>query len=172
LHPCENCPQILSEVYERLLSYGYSDIAAHAEWEDDIMNEIYGSCWCDKLGTKIFRIDSARCENYGKKPHKSVARSCHRYSTKRSRYEKYQDKLKRLDSVCRGFPSPVRYKDEIFISSWGYVKNPKPYYKRCYRGKRSSYHKRYSNRKIRHYKGEIKSGYQCHKLYDFWWEMY
>ena len=50
------------------------------------------------------------------------------------------------------------------------------YYKRQYRsaGKRSAsnYHKKMSNRKIRRYKGEIPSGFWCHKLYDYWWKMY
>lgn len=57
------------------------------------------------------------------------------------------------------------------------VKNPKPYYKRRYRGygrhSCSNYHKRMSNRKIRHYRGELpRNGYICHRLYDFWWQMY
>ena len=54
-------------MYERLLAYGYKDISCDPEFEDDIINEIIVSCWCDKLGTKICYTNSAGCENYSKK---------------------------------------------------------------------------------------------------------
>ena len=48
----------------------------------------------------------------------------------------------------------------------------KEYYKRYYRGKRSKYLKRLSNKAVRRYKGDIsgKGGYK--KLFDYWWELY
>ena len=62
--------------------------------------------------------------------------------------------------------------DKVCIKKHKYIKNPKPYYKRVYRSKRSKYLKRQSNKKIRKYKGELHNGYQhIHKLYDFWWEL-
>ena len=68
-------------------------------------------------------------------------------------------------------PSPVRYTDEIWIKSVGYVENPKPYYQRLYRGKRSWYLKRQSNKVIRRYEGELHKGYQhIHKIFNFWWD--
>lgn len=91
---------------------------------------------------------------------------------KHERYLKHQNHLKYLyETVCGYYISPVRYTDEIWIKGVGYVKNPKPYYQRLYRGKRSKYLKQQSNRKIRRYKGELHKGYQhIHKIYDFWWE--
>lgn len=79
--------------------------------------------------------------------------------------------MKQLNNnVGHWYPSPVTYTDEIWIKGLGYVENPKPYYKRLYRGKRSKYLKKQSHRKIRRYKGELHNGWQCHKLYDFWWQ--
>lgn len=166
LHPCENCPQIQNEINERLSAYGDSDINNNPEWKECIMWQICESCWCDKFGSRIWHTDPSGCENY-----KSTATiAClnrQKTSTKRSRYKKHQNKLKHLNAVCQGSPSPVRYKNQILVKELGYVKNPKPHYKRCYRGKGALYHKRYSNRKIRHYKGIIQNGWWCHKLYDF-----
>lgn len=95
-----------------------------------------------------------------------------RRHNKRERYDKHRNKLKRLYKARHGYFVPVVYADEVWLKNAGYVKNPKPYYKRLYREKRSSYVKNQSNRKIRRYKGELHNGYHhIHKLYDFEWEM-
>ena len=61
--------------------------------------------------------------------------------------------------------------NEIWVKGVGYVENSKPYYQRLYRGKRSGYLKRQSNRVIRRYKGELHKGYQhIHKIFDFLWD--
>ena len=89
--------------------------------------------------------------------------------SKRRRYLKHQNKLKHLhEATCNSYPSPVMYTEEKWIRSAGYVKNPKPYYKRLYRGKRSKYLKQQSNKKIRRYKGDLHRGNMAHKLFDFW----
>lgn len=51
-------------------------------------------------------------------------------------------------------------------------RNGKEWYAHYYRGKRSKYLKKLSNKKIRKYKGEIngKGGYK--RLFDYWWELY
>lgn len=90
---------------------------------------------------------------------------------KRERDEKYKNHLKYLsESSGRKHLSPVIYTDEIFINGKGWVKNSKPFYKRWYRGQRSKYLKRQSNKAIRHYKGELHDGCMCHKIFDFWWQ--
>lgn len=95
-----------------------------------------------------------------------------RRHNKRERYDKHRNKLKRLYKARHGYFVPVVYTDEVWLKNAGYVKNPKPYYKKLYREKRSSYVKNQSNRKIRRYKGELHNGYHhIHKLYDFEWEM-
>lgn len=66
------------------------------------------------------------------------------------------------DNTSRFFPS-VYIKDKI---------NGDQYWKRVYRGKRSKYLKKISNRKLRRYHGEIggKCGYK--RIFDYWWELY
>jgi hypothetical protein len=46
------------------------------------------------------------------------------------------------------------------------------YPKRYYRGKRSAYLKKQSNKKIRQYKGGFEpKGNKFHRVFDFWWEL-
>jgi hypothetical protein len=91
---------------------------------------------------------------------------------KRERLEKERKHLKELESTNVRYPHPVKYVDEKFVRNVGYCQIPKPYYKRQYREKISSYIKRLANRKVRHYKGELHNGYQhIHKVYDFWWQI-
>ena len=91
---------------------------------------------------------------------------------KHERRIKHRNRLKRLYNTRHGYFVPVVYTDEVWIKGLGYVRNPKPYYKRLYRGNCNRYAKRQSNRKIRRYKGELHNGYRyIHKLYDYWWEV-
>ena len=46
------------------------------------------------------------------------------------------------------------------------------YYVRIYRGKVSPYCKKYTNRIIRKFKGEIKKGNSYRKLFDMWWTIH
>lgn len=100
-----------------------------------------------------------------------------RRKNKRERDQKYKNHLKQLAENTSGYPEPVIYTDEICIKGRGYIKNPKPYYKRQYRGRGrrsgTSLHKKLSNRKIRRYKGSLPvKDNAAHKLYDFWGELY
>lgn len=89
-------------------------------------------------------------------------------SWKRSlEHKRRMKKLSKTSSHLSG----AYYVDEIWIKGIGYVENPKPYYKRYYRGSRSAFLKKMSNRKIRRYNGEIRKGAAYHRLYDFWWEI-
>ena len=172
---CRNCP------------YGKEDFDRRMAWynkiveERGIPNDIYGYetyedavkdaeqfLWCDKVGGKVYCFghctdaysDITKYENHSKKKRRN----------KRERDLKYKNHLKYLAENTSGYPSPVMYTDEIWVKGYGYIKNPKPYYKRLYRGKRSKYLKRQSSKKIRRYKGELHNGWYCHRLYDFWWE--
>ena len=141
----------------------------------DAPDEFERYLWCDKVGGKTY-IMGRCCDAY--LVVQEHIRNKRKHRNKRARDHKYNDHLKLLYEVSRcRHPAPVIYTDEVFIKGQGYVNNPKPYYKRRYRGhgKNSSsrYHKKMSNRKIRRYKGELHNkGFSCHKLYDFWWEMY
>lgn len=125
--------------------------------------------FCDKTGGKVsifgycedVNSDIPRHENHSKK----------RKSNRIERNIKYKSHLKYLSEISN-YPKPAYYIEEIKVKRYHYIKNPKPYYKRVYRDKDSPYLKKISNRKIRRYKGEISNGWNCHRLFDFWWEMY
>ena len=150
--------------------------------EQGIPNDIYGYLepqdasdqfekflWCDKVGGKT--CWSGRCEDAYSNVVVHKNHSKKRKRNKRERYLKHQKHLKDLAENTSGYPSPAIYMDEIWVGH-DYIKNPKPYYKRVYRGKRSKYLKRASNKKIRQYKGGLQNGWNCHHLFDFWYEMY
>lgn len=149
--------------------YGYEDYVRLSENFTDLsQEEIYLLIWCDKIGGKVGYMgcceESSRIGNVVKTELNKKRRN------KRERYLKHQNNLKHLYKIAGGYyPAPVGYMDEIWINGHGYVQNTKPYYKRLYRGKRSKYFKRQSNRKIRRYKGDLHKGNMAHKLYDFWW---
>ena len=133
-----------------------------------------GGQYCDKVGgkpilygycTDAYSSEVLMSKNYSKKKKRN----------KRERDQKYKNHLKYLAENISSYPPLAIYIDEIWIYGQGYVKNPKPYYKRLYRGRgkgMSYYHKKMSNKKIRRYKGELpKKGNLAHRLYDFWWEL-
>lgn len=137
----------------------------------DAPDEFEQFLWCDKVGGKVYW--AGRCNDAHSDIPKQINRSKQKRKSKRERDQKYKNHLKFLTEYPSGYPSPAVCMDEIFIRGRGYVKNLKPYYKRYYRGQRSKYLKRVSNKTVRRYKGDIpKKGNWCHKLYDFWWEMY
>ena len=173
---CKNCP------------YGKEDFERNMVWynkiilEDGISNALCGylepqdaadqfekSLWCDKVGGKTCWV--GRCEDAYS--YIVVHKSCYKKKKrcKRERDLKYKNHVKFLAENTSGYPTPAIYIDKIYV---GYqcIDNPKPYYKRIYRGKRSKYLKRQSNKKIRRYKGGLQNGWNCHRLFDFWWEMY
>lgn len=132
-----------------------------------------GQC-CDKIGGKTVLYGYCT-DAYSSDVIKRINHSKQKRRNKRERNQKYKNHLKYLTENVSGYPSPVIYTDEVWISGQGYIQNPKPYYKRLYRGGgkgMSYYHKKMSNKKIRRYKGELpKKGNLSHRLYDFWWEL-
>lgn len=132
-----------------------------------------GGQYCDKVGGK--NLLYGYCEDAYIELTIDKNDSKQKRRNKRERDQKHKNHLKFLAENIQDYPSPVIYTDEVWIRGKGYVKNPKPYYKRCYRGRGkgvSHYHKKMSNKKIRKYKGELpKKGNFGHRLYDFWWEL-
>lgn len=174
---CRNCPYG-NEDFERRMSW-YNEIIS----EKGIPNDIYGYLqpqdapddfeqflWCDKVGGKVY------CFGHCEDAYSDIPKHVNRTKIKRKRRNKierdlkHKNHLKYIAENTSGYPSGAYYVDEIWIKGYGYVKNQKPYYKRLYRGRRSKYLKRLSNKKIRRYNGELHKGYHCHKLFDFWWE--
>lgn len=158
---CRDCPYGAEYLQKMMEHQSGKDV-------DDIERFI----WCDKVGGKIYQF--GYCGEHNDMILEDVKRnrSNKAKSNKHSRDIKYKNKLKRLYKDIDRYPPPVVYMDKVCIKKHKYIKNPKPYYKRVYRSKRSKYAKRQSNKKIRKYNGELHNGYQyIHKLYDFWWEL-
>lgn len=133
-----------------------------------------GGQWCDKVGGYNYRF--GYCSDIYDQETTLKNHSKQKRKNKRERDQKHKNHLKFLAENVSGYPSPAIYMNVIWIKGQGYVENPKPYYKRLYRGRgrhsNSNYHKKMSNRKIRRYKGELpKKGNLSHRLYDFWWEL-
>ena len=148
-------------------SYG---IESFEKYESYIDEEDFENCvWCDKVGGKVY--SHGHCSDWYEKDEENYkSYSKKKKMNKRERYLKHQNYLKYLyEAVGGNYLSPVIYTDEIRVKN-RYVKNPKPYYKRLYRRKSSSYLKKQSNKVIRKYEGNLHKGYRCHRLYDFWWE--
>lgn len=128
--------------------------------------------YCDKVGGKNLLF--GYCEDVYTDIAKHINRSKQKRRNKRERDWKYKNHIKFLTENIQGYPFPAIYTDEVWIRGQGYVENPKPYYKRCYRGNhkgnRYSSYKKYANRCVRRYKGEIyNKGNQYRKIFDYWW---
>ncbi len=165
---CKNCPYGAEDFTRRIEMYK----SVYGEYPDeDRASDSEQFVWCDKVGGKVYCF--GHCTDWyehDKQPHKTYSKK--KRTNKRERYLKHQKHLKHLYKTVGGYYlSPVRYTDEIWTKGIGYVENSKPYYQRLYRGKRSKCLKRQSNKAIRRYKGELHKGWQCHRLYDFWWEL-
>lgn len=174
---CRDCSYGKEDFERRMYWYkkiteerGIPNDTYHDLQHEDAADEFEQFLWCDKVGGKVYCF--GHCEDafdiLDVKNQRNSSKK--KRSNKREREYKYKNHLKRLSETSGGFPSGAVYIDLIWIKGQGYVKNPKPYYKRLYRGKMSKYLKKQSHRKIRRYKGELHNGWQCHKLYDFWWE--
>lgn len=83
---------------------------------------------------------------------------------------------RRLAKLCH---KTGRYKGEGFTFAriyfddfdWG-DKEPRNRYMNDGNGKRFKSLKKYGNRKIRYYKGDLKDGRHCYKIYEAKWELY
>lgn len=174
---CRDCPYGEEDFKRRMYNYkkiieecGIPNDIYHNLQLEDAANEFEQFVWCDKVGGKVYCF--GHCTDfYGDlEPVNHTNVAIRERRNKRERFRKYQNHLKRLSETSNGFPSGAVYLDEVWIKGQGYVENPKPYYKRLYRGKRSKYLKKQSHRKVRRYKGELHNGCMCNRLYDFWWE--
>lgn len=124
--------------------------------------------WCEKTNSVPYLTGGCEdCYLERKSDRKTSQRK-----VRINRYEKrlkYQSHLKRVHEISRGYPQSVMYKDFVRVGQT-YAENPKPYYKRLYRGQRSSYIKRRVSKKVRGYNGELHNGNMYRRVYDFWWE--
>lgn len=138
--------------------------------------------WCDKVGGKVYLFgycaDAYITLNNLNKIHSNVEYNKYyrkqRRRNKRNRDSKYKNHIKFLSQTIQYYPSPAmpvnKYGNWNFEDPVGTV-----YYHRIYKGnhKRNRYkfYKKYSNRIVRRYKGEISNGCAYKKIYDFWYEV-
>lgn len=130
-----------------------------------------GGQYCDKVGGKTLLY--GYCEDVYIQPIILRNHSKQKKKTKRERDLKYKNHVEYLAKTYPSYPPPAMPVDENghwnFDDPIGAV-----YYRRTYRGNhkrnRYSFYKKYSNRCVRRYKGEIHSrGNQYRKIFDYWW---
>lgn len=179
---CRNCPYGKENFKKRMYWYekivqkrGIPNDIYHYLQPEDAPDKFEQFLWCDKVGGKVYW--AGRCTDAYSDIPKRINYQKQKRRNKRARDQKHKNHLKFLAENVQCYPAPVIYTDAIWIKGQGYIENPKPYYKRIYRGRgrhsNSNYHKKMSNRKIRRYRGELsKKGNLSHRLYDFWWELY
>lgn len=158
---CGDCPYGAEE-YARKNSPCGGETYADSMQYDTGNTDIY----CDKTGGKV------SIWGYCEDATLDVPRHKARYNKRHNKHDRdiaYKNHLKQL-AQSTAYPQPVIYVDDTYTRQNDSVETVKPYYKRLYRGRRSKYLKKQSNRVIRRYVGEIPKGNQCHRLYDFWWE--
>lgn len=118
-------------------------------------------------GKEITRDYLDSCDEWDEDNNESLKKSKRNQRlNKHKRDLKYRHHLKRLCELvledCYYYPV---HKEKSA------AKKPKTYYKRTYREKnRIKYLKKQSNRKVRHYKGELHKGGQYRKVYEVWWQ--
>lgn len=179
---CLDCPYIEKELNKLLVS----ESRLHNSFtEEEIFLYTVQMCWCDKVGGRIHKM--GLCDDCIDKissipsQTKRNHRNNHKMGNKRRRLYKYNKKLQKLHKINNWYPPIVIDRNIIFVWTGKQnkeVRTGKPSYKRIYRSNNgrkggSRINKKYSNKAIRRYKGGIqKKGYSCHKLYDFWWNIY
>lgn len=184
---CRNCPYVKDEFDSRMARYeervekegipnyvyGYLDPDSAAEEFEECL-------WCDKTGGKLWWY--GRCTDAFHYEKNNKVKSKKRKRSRRERDAKHKQHLKYLEENCRHYPSPVMAADKngnwIPDKEW-YTKFPEyevrefAYYKRLYRAKRKgnryTYYKKYSNKRVRRYNGEIHKGNMYRKIFDYWW---
>lgn len=105
-------------------------------------------------------IYSLECAiEYYEEDHRPVKKAKKQRSNKYARTRQHKDKLKEMV-------------DRSWYPVWESY-SPESFPKRYYRGQRSMYLKRLSNKKFRRYTGEVlKKGNTHRRVFDFWWELY
>ncbi len=174
---CRSCPYGEYDFIRRMACYertiaekGIPNDIYHYLEPEDAADEFEQFLWCDKVGGKVYCF--GRCEDAHPELTEQKTAVNKRKRNKRERYLKHK---KYIEKMCKENPYfPAYYKGEIMVHNGSYLEfipNPHPYYKETHRGKRSKCLKKMSNRKIRRYKGELKNGNMCHRVFDFWWEL-
>jgi hypothetical protein len=137
------------------------------------IEEVEETVLCEKIGGRVDLYGHCTDWNEDNKPVKTHNFNKRQRRNKRERDQLHKQHLKWLAENVDYYPAPVTYEDEIWIKGYGYIENPKPYYKRWYRNNhkngRYKYYKKYANHVVRRYGGEIHNGCCYKKIFDYWW---
>lgn len=169
----EDFERRMYQYYQTIKERGIPNNIYHYLQPEDAPSQFEQFLWCDKVGGKVYCF--GHCSDYDDFsviPIK-LNKSKQKRRTKRERDKKYKNHLKQLYGSSNTYSSPVRRVDKVYDEDQhSYIPLDHPYYTRQYRRHYSKYLKRQSNKKIRRYKGELHNGNMCHKLYDYWWDLY
>ena len=147
---CETCPYIEPDEYHGM------------EPEEAALN-----CYCDKLGCKIFYFGPCEKE-VDRLPKKEYRNPRHLNRYEREKHYKDREKRMAID-LWNTYLAPSGIdKDEYYTND----PNEIVYVKRLYRGSRSKFLKRRSNKKVRRYQREFPNHGGYRRVFDFWWELY
>jgi hypothetical protein len=122
--------------------------------------DIYYSSWCDKIGGKIWWYSNGGCEDMYLPPIDITKDHKKKFKNKRNRYENKLYEKKKLKKLSNNVWWATWDKGGYLKRSW-FATNTRRHYKK------------YSNKKIRRYEGELpKKGNGCHRLFDYWWQIW
>jgi hypothetical protein len=155
---CFTCP-LGKDQYEKY------DIA---EGDHSYDKEIAYSIWCDKIGSKCGWY--GYCEDAFEEDNIIHNKVNKKRSSKRTRREKYHNHLMHLNKIAYD-PTPAMHIEEKWDKEIrDYIPVDKPYYKRCYKGNHKgnafNYYKKYSNKRVRRYIGQLNNGGSYKKVFD------
>lgn len=165
--------------YETIQQYGKT--CTKCPYNNDLFQDEYS--WCDKVGGKHYIHGWCTDCVFQKEPFIKKRRK--KRLNKYFRNKKYKNRLRKLcndvDTYDKSYANSLYYPVSMKLRDYdrktrSYTQIEKPYPKIYTRGNHGSamsvHYKSQSNRIIRRYKGEIPKGNWCHKMYDFWWNMY
>lgn len=126
-------------------------------------------CFCAKVGGKISDLEVCDTEVVNRMTHNDAKPRLHKYK----RDVIYKRHIKHIARSMLNKRKKYWYSVYLADHDGNYVDNLDDfvYTRREYRGSRSKYLKRLSNRKLRRFAGEVggRGGYR--RLFDFWWEL-
>ena len=149
---CKKCPMVMKDYFHLSSIYGNED-------------EAIQDCWCDKLGCKISWI--VPCEE-NKMENDIEYNEIEYIKPRMTRYERNYRHKKKL-KYFYDYIQPQWSPSGVWKKHYG---TPSEYLCRFYRGKRSKFLKRQSNKKIRRHQSYISNGGSYKKIFNYWWELW
>lgn len=167
---CRGCPYGREDYKRRLEAFENNPIFAQLDY-DDIAKQSEKSIWCDKVGGKTYYCghcgDVANNHSKNILPNR-IKNPCIGMQKKRMRSaknKKHLEELYRWSSLYRAGGAYKCYRYNLYGEVVFYKKDYRSYGRRCYH----NYIKKYANKKVRHFKGEINNGSAYKKVSGLQW---